>query len=307
MLINIFVKLLRTTYRTLRGLHYELKYRVLEYTHRKSVAWSSTLGVTTVKRNPELIVSLTTIPERIGTVELCLDCLLRQSLKPDRLILWLSESNEVGKPLISKSELPANLLRLVPRGLEIRWCEDIRSYRKIIPTMRAHPDALIVTADDDILYPRYWLKLLYNAYQKEPQYVHCHRAHLIRYDTTGFALPYSQWNVLADGYQGPSLDLFPTGVGGALYAPDHLHPEVLNEAAFMALCPKADDVWLKAMSLLVNVQCKKVAPRTIQLMEVRIPNNRTLFFENVTLNGNDLQIKAVAEHFRIFRISNKDI
>lgn len=303
----MLVKILRATYRALRRLYYKLSYRLLEYFHRKSVAWSSARGVTSVKRNPELILSLTTIPERIGTVALCLDSLLRQSLKPDRLILWLSENNELGKPAISKTELPANLLRLVRRGLEIRWCEDIRSYRKIIPTLREHPEALIVTADDDILYPRHWLKLLFNAYQKEPQYVHCHRAHLIQYDTTGLALPYSQWIVLADGYQGPSFDLFPTGVGGTLYAPHHLHPEVLNEAAFMTLCPKADDVWLKAMSLLVNVQCKKVAPRTFQLMEVSIPNNRTLFSENVILNGNDLQIKAVVERYRIFRKANKDV
>jgi len=294
-------RLLRWLFHCARPAYNATRYRWLEYTHLASVASSTRLGVTTVKRDPELIVSLTTIPERIGTVALCLDSLLRQSIKPDRLVLWLSESNEPGRPLISQTSLPDNLLRLVPRGLEIRWCKDIRSYRKIIPTLHAHPKALIVTADDDIFYPRYWLKALYQAYQAEPQYVHCHRAHLIKYAVAGDAMPYQQWDMLANGYQGPSFDLFPTGCGGALYAPGHLHPDVLNEDTFVALCPKADDVWLKAMSILANVPCKKVASVTFPLIEVRIPNNRTLCSENFTLNGNDLQIKAVAERYDIFR------
>jgi len=299
----MLIKFLRAIYRLLRWPLREIRYRWIERSHRAEIGSSSASGVTSVKRNPELIISLTTIPERIGTVALCLNSLLRQSLKPDRLILWLSESNEPGRPVISHTSLPENLLRLVPRGLEIRWCKDIRSYRKIIPTMDAHPDAIIVTADDDILYPRYWLKSLFDAYQKEPQYIHCHRAHLIRYDAAGFALPYNQWAKSANGYRGHSFDLFPTSGGGVLYAPGHLHPDVLNEAAFIALCPKADDVWLKAMSVLANVPCKKVAPRTFPLIEIRIPNNRTLWSENVTLNGNDPQIKAVAERYGVFQKS----
>jgi len=294
-------RLLRWLYRFPRRVYHVLRYRWIESTHRASVAWSTQKGVTTDKRSPELIVSLTTFPERIGTVALCLDSLLRQSLKPDRLILWLSESNELGRPVISQASLPADLCRLIPRGLEIRWCKDIRSFRKIVPTLRAHPTALIVTADDDIFYPRHWLKALYDAYQAEPQYVHCHRAHLMQYDATGAPMPYNQWQMMAHGYQGPSFDLFPTGVGGVLYAPRHLHAEMLNESAFLALCPKADDVWLKAMSVMAHTECKKVTPHTFTFCSIRIPNNRTLESENVTLNGNDPQIKAVLTRYGVLR------
>ena len=157
--------------------------------------FSRRTGVTSTKRDPELIISLTTIPERIGTLGLCLDSLLRQSLKPDRLILWLSESNEPGKPLISPQSLPPDLHRLIQRGLEIRWCKDIRSFRKIIPALRAHPEAIIVTADDDVMYPRHWLAMMYEAYQREPHFIHCHRAHLMRFDESGAVLPYRQWQL----------------------------------------------------------------------------------------------------------------
>jgi hypothetical protein len=301
MMMFLFIRFMRWFYRLPQRVYQALRYRLIESTHRASVAWSTREGVTTAKRNPELIVSLTTIPERISKVALCLDSLLRQSLKPDRLILWLSECNEPNRPLINQASLPSDLLRLIPRGLEIRWCKDIRSFRKIIPTLHAHPTALVVTADDDVFYPRHWLKELYDAYQIEPQYVHCHRAHQILYDSAGVALPYNQWNMMANGEQGPSFDLFPTGVGGVLYAPGQLHPDILNEETFLALCPKADDVWLKAMSLLANVPCKKVASKSYAPMEIRIPNNLTLSSENVTLNGNDPQIRAVCGKYGVFQ------
>ncbi len=291
----------RAFYRYRSRVYQLLRYRTIELIHRASAAWSTHRGVTKIKRHPELIVSLTSIPERMGTLVLCLDSLLRQSMKPDRLILWLSESNDSSRPVVSQTSLPASLLKLERRGLEIRWCKDIRSYTKIVPALRAHPSAIIVTADDDIFYSRHWLKTLYEAYLAEPQYLHCHRAHQILYDSAGMALPYNQWNMMANGERGPSFDLFPTGVGGVLYAPGQLHPDVLNEETFLALCPKADDVWLKAMSLLVNVPCKKVALKSYAPMEIRIPNNRTLSSENVTLNGNDPQIRAVGDKYGVFR------
>ena len=293
-------------YRVLRWVYHEARYGVVELPHRLSAAWSRRIGVTQDKREPELIVSLTTIPERIGKVHFCLDSLLRQSVKPDRLILWLSESDDPDRQRVAKDALPELLTRLQRRGLEIRWCRDIRSFRKIIPTMRTFPDALIVTADDDIFYPRHWLKDLYEVYQREPQYIHCHRAHLIRYDAENQPLPYRQWEFLARGSRGPSLDLVPTGVGGVLYAPDHLHPEVLNEDSFLELCPRADDVWLKAMSLLKGVLCKKIAPNLFHLHGIQIPNNLSLSVSNVLQDGNDPQIQAVFGRYSLLDSAGRE-
>lgn len=269
--------------------------------HWMSVRCSRRIGVTSIKRNPELIVSLTTIPERIGRVALCIDCLLRQSTKPDRVILWLSEAAEPGKSRVTPGGLPPDLLALQRRGLDIRWCQDIGSYRKVIPALREYPSAVVVTADDDILYPRTWLQTLYEAYAREPQFVHCHRAHLIGYDRAGSVLPYSQWQFGAVGYVGPSPDLFPTTGGGVLYGPGQLHPEVLNESAFLTLCPRADDVWLMAMSVKAGMLAKKVRPKTFRIIEIRFQNNRTLWEQNSLASGNDMQIAAVANRYEVFR------
>lgn len=263
--------------------------------------WRS--GVTVSKRDPELIVSITSIPERIATIHICLDGLLRQSTKPDRILLWLNESNDPSRPIVSKDSLPKSLTRLQKRGLEIRWCRNMGVFTKIIPTLRAHPNALIVTADDDIIYPRYWLGQLYTAYRHEPQYIHCHRAQKITYGVDGKPMPYLHWSSISAGTEGPSRDIFPTGIGGVLYAPGHLHPEVLNEEAFHTLCAKQDDVWLKAMSLLNNVQCKMVATNCFPIRSIRVKNNRSLFDHNVVGGQNDFYVDAVNRTYSCFNAS----
>jgi hypothetical protein len=292
--------MIRRIYRSIKWRSVALLDRLLSGYHSASVRLSNAVGVTEAKRTPELIVSLTTIPERVSRVSLCIDSLLRQSIKPDRIILWLSEQSLSGLPRISKSTLPRDLVKLERRGLEIRWTKDIGSYRKIIPTMVECPGAIIVTADDDIFYPRHWLKLLYQAYEREPQYVHCHRAHLIEYEESGLPRRYRDWRLLAPGIVGPSLDLVPTGVGGILYAPGHLHDDVLNESVFLRLCPRADDIWLKAMSLKKGVPCKKVAPETFRVVSIRFQQNRTLSSDNLDRDANDPQIMAVAEFCGVF-------
>lgn len=261
-------------------------------------------GLTLIKRSQEVVVSLTTIPERISKVHLCIETLLRQSIKPDRVILWLSETTDPARPRLTSDNIPLKLRRLQDRGLQIRWCADIRSYRKIIPVLRYFPKALVVTADDDVFYPRKWLEQLYFSYLKEPQFIHCHRAHLVKYDIMGQALPYAQWELTAPGVVGPSLDLFPTGVGGVLYAPHHLSPEVVNEKVFLEICPFADDVWLRAMSLLNCVECKKVKSKAIAYTEILFKNSYALSQNNVNLNGNDTQIWSVGSRYRVFGLES---
>lgn len=41
------------------------------------------------------------------------------------------------------------------KELTIDWYHDIKSYKKLIPTLQKYPDSIIVTADDDIIYRRH--------------------------------------------------------------------------------------------------------------------------------------------------------
>jgi len=189
---------------------------------------------TTHEGKPDLIVSLTSYPPRFATLHLTLKSLLLQRLRPTRLLLWIAHEDA--------ALLPQTVLDLKGEGLEIRYCEDIKSYKKIIPTLESFPEATIVTADDDVYYWPDWLAELVSVWRKHPHDVIAHRLHRIRYEGTSIR-PYREWD-LAISDTPASPENFATGIGGVLYPPGCFHPSVHDRGQFMQLCPDADDVWL---------------------------------------------------------------
>ena len=198
-----------------------------------------------------LIVSLTSYPPRFASLHLTLQCLLAQSLAPDAVELWIAEDD--------RAALPQSVRRLEQDGLTIRFCEDIRSYKKIVPALRAAPGAFIVTADDDLHYPEDWLFQLAARYLPGTRTIVCHRAHRIRHYPTGTPLPYILWHLNVRA--GDAADLFFTGCGGVLYPPGSLHRDALDEEAFLRLCPSADDIWLYWMAKRAGSAIRKVPGR----------------------------------------------
>lgn len=79
---------------------------------------SQASGVTDVKRSEEVVVTLTTDPARIETTWLAIESLLRQTEKPDRIVLNLFEGEFPGR------SLPNPIREQMTRGLEINWSKD---------------------------------------------------------------------------------------------------------------------------------------------------------------------------------------
>ncbi|GAA3926505.1 hypothetical protein [Litoribacillus peritrichatus] len=247
-----------------------------------------------------IVVSLTSFPARINDVHLTIESLFQQSLKADQIILWLSVENFPNQ----LNDLPEALLMQRARGLSIEFVEgDLGPYKKIIYSLKAHPDALILTFDDDILYPVDSIDLLYRAYLNEPNVIHCHRGHKVQYDTSGNILPYHQWQM---GLKSSSanFDIFPTGNGGVLYFPGALHSDVTDEKVFQSLALNADDVWLKAMSLRNKVPCKVVSHTKhwrARLLMIEGSQDVALIKQNKSkCDGNDYKIHAVFNHFDLW-------
>ena len=243
-------------------------------------------------REIPVIISLTTIPERLHKTAIVIECLLRQTAKPDRLILWPDKKLAAG--------IPPLLRKQTRRGLEIRLVEDIGPYTKIIYALKEFPGCRIVTADDDVFYPESWLAELLVAHERNPRCVTCHRAHCMAVDEAGQLVPYEQWGWLSPGLASPSSWLFPTGVCGVLYPPNALHPEVFNQVLFQKICPTADDVWLKAMALLNGVPCQKVRPHSTEWTLIEDTQRKRLSAQNVEHRQNDVQIRAVFDHYDLY-------
>lgn len=237
----------------------------------------------------ELIVSLTSYPARFGTLHLSIACLLDQSVKADRTILWIAHE-DIGK-------LPAKVRRLKCRGLEIRACEDVRSYKKLIPALEAFPEAFIVTADDDIFFPHNWLEVLTRT--PERGVIACHRAHRLKRLKNGALRPYLEWQIDvqdADARRA-SDDVFPTGGAGALYPPHSLDPSVTDRALFERLCPDGDDLWFYWCARIAGTLNKKVGGK---MRLVPWPGSQacTLWSYNEA-GGNDRMIDGLQQEFPI--------
>ncbi len=238
----------------------------------------------------ELIVSLTSYPPRFFTLFPTLQGLLSQTVKADRIILWVSHADF--------DLLPTKIRALAKSGLEIQVTQDIGSYTKIIPALNKFPGAFIITADDDLYYRASWAEDLVSAWSGSENQIICHRAHQIKLNETGFPIPYTQWDLDIDG-PADSVSIFPTSGAGILYPPGSLSPEVLNESSFKTLCPNADDVWLYWMGRKAGSKYKKSEGHHKIVMW---PGSQkvALVYENFFGTGNDDKIKKMIHHYGWF-------
>jgi len=110
---------------------------------------------------------------RIDSVFLTIESIGRGELLPARIILWVDD------PKVFAS-LPSSLRRLERRGLEVKLADNYGPHTKYYPYLTSEADIRhpLVTADDDILYPRGWLKGLAAAYALNDQVINCYRAHV---------------------------------------------------------------------------------------------------------------------------------
>ena len=172
--------------------------------------------------------------------------MLNQTLKPKRVILWLA------KEQFPAGKLPESVQRLTTRGLEICYCEDLKSHKKYFEAMKQFPQEIIVTADDDILYPENHLEKLWKTHLEFPQDVICQWSHRIAFDEQGEFLPYNDWP--DNGREVPSLATLAVGCSGILYPPGAVVKEAFDQEKLQKYALAADDLWLKCMELLAGIK-----------------------------------------------------
>lgn len=245
---------------------------------------------------PNLIISLTSFPERMYDIKYTIFSLMNQTIKPEKIILWLGEDKFPNK----EKDLPIEIQQFISKGLTVKWVKDLKSYTKLIYSLEEFPKSIIVTADDDIYYPTAWLELLYESYKTAPELIHCHRAHKIKLNND-MLLPYSQWGNCTNS--SVSYLNFLTGVGGVLYPPKVLFIEIINEKLFRNLAPNADDIWFWAMALKNGTKIKVVENNIKSLIyvnperELGLNNELNLHTTNVFENKNDIQLQNVLNHY----------
>jgi hypothetical protein len=230
------------------------------------------------------VVSLTTYGPRMSTVFLVIESIARGCILPSRLILWIDDDD---------SNLPVQVRRLMRRGLEVRFCKNYGPHKKYYPYLEANQSFCtpLVTADDDVLYPRDWLERLVAAYRERPDVVNCYRARVIEIRENQIGR-YSDWKFCTS--QEPRFRHFATGVSGIIYPPKLL--TALKEAGtgFEDLCPWSDDFWLHFQSLRAGFKVRQFVPSSVDFLSLPGTQECALAHENVLAPDarNDHYVKA---------------
>lgn len=240
--------------------------------------------------NRQIIVSLTSFPLRIGVVWMVVESLMRQTMKPHRIILWLSKEQ-----FSSLDVLPKKLIEQCGRGLEIRIEDgDIRSHKKYAYAFKEFPNDYVILIDDDILYPENFISELLIDMDKNDR-VNCSYGAIMKYNIMNELLPYEEWPIFIEKNIDIKSFFFGTG-GGTAFIPSMLHKDTCNMELAYKLCPLADDVWLNAMCRLSGIKCVKVRGQLIP--PIIIDNNDTLCSKNVGQSLNDVQIEKVRSYYK---------
>ncbi|WP_174502751.1 hypothetical protein [Acidiphilium sp. C61] len=239
----------------------------------------------------KVIISLTSYPSRFQTVYFTIISLLNQSIKPDKIILWVFK-NEYNL-------LPRKIIELINSNFEVKKLnEDWKSYNKLIPSLIEFPNEYLVTADDDVLYKPTWIEELILSF-KNINGIVAHRAHIIQYDFNEKIEEYNKWIVDTpeeNFCQIKSPLVFPTGVGGVLYPPDSFDDRILDIYLAMELCPTADDIWFWFMHTLKGNCASSIGDR--YFIDINPDQSKSLF--NINVRGkNDDQIRNMVNKFGI--------
>lgn len=243
----------------------------------------------------EIVVSLTSHGNRIHDVHLAIESIMQQTIKPNRIILWLAKDEFEGKTLSVALQMQQK------RGLEIAFCEDLKSYKKLIPSLKRFPEACIITIDDDLAYNPNVVEKLINCHKNNPTSICALRMHEVILDDNGKPLPYTNWSLCIEECPENNRLAFFTGGGGVLYPPHCFTDEVFNKDVFMDICGTADDVWFNAMRLLNGVKVTKVFSSDSEGDFNELSSSRVspLRVDNVPF-GNDKAIASVYGRYGLF-------
>lgn len=277
----------RLLYRIVRKINYFIRRTHVIFAPKRNALYSGN------QRRERVIVSLTSYPGRFAHIHTALKSMMLQTVKADKIIVWLDED-------VKRESFTPKMLELEQYGIEYRMAAgDLKPHKKYIHAMREFPNDIIITVDDDLIYAKDVIETLLKTHKQYPNAVCARRVHKITKNANGTIAPYNDWLGEYCGCDTPSHALVATGVGGVLYPPHCLYEKAFDETLIAELSLKADDIWLKFMELLngtyvVWAPCKFPMPDLIEKEQAT-----SLKSENVGQNRNDVYFANVQKYFHV--------
>lgn len=238
-------------------------------------------------------IAMTSFPARIGMVNRAIESILLQSVAAAHVTLYLAATQfPQGEP-----GLPRRLQYLAATRLDLDVvfvADDERSYKKLLPELRLGHNMAVLTVDDDVIYPRHFLRDIWAAHLRFPEAILGSRGTYIESDSNGSVSPYLSWSPAP--LMKPSRRIFLTGRGGILYPVHSLDIEVMNHSRARELCPTSDDTWFKVMSLRAGRSCVRVGDGT-EFADAGLRSRAPLHAVNVASGENDRALLKCLQEF----------
>lgn len=189
------------------------------------------------------IVSLTSFPARINSVWLVIHSMFTQTYTPAKIILVLTKSEF---PL-GIDGIPKSVKRFVNDGLEIIFTDDnLRPHNKYYYALSNYKNREVITIDDDQLYWPDTIERLIKLHKANPTSICANSISYIDID---------QRIVVNVGNKKQKSNYTKLGLGvcGVLYPINFRSPELFNVDRIKRLSFTADDLWLKAQEILLDI------------------------------------------------------
>ncbi len=257
-----------------------------------------------------IIVTLTTIPSRVKSLQPVIDNIIKQSLPPDRIELYIPK--EYKKRSFSSID-PYDF----PNGCDIIYCdEDYGPATKILPAIQKYKNqnVTLIYCDDDRLYDEDWIKRL--VYMSEQYPNSC-------ISENGFSLAwlffklwqkqlrirYKLLRILSLGIWNPKRKMpsenegfydIAEGFGGVLIKPHFFPSEVFDIPDILWT---VDDIWLSGMMEKngINIRKSRLQKSTAIDIQNSDPLHAYVYKNHNRFDANMLCIKYFIDKYGIWQ------
>lgn len=253
----------------------------------------------------KIIVSMTSWPPRYESAALAMKFIVQQCDEGNlhdraKFVLVLSEDECCAT--YARKEACELMEKMDALGVEVIIDKgNIRSHKKLIPTLEKYPYNPILVVDDDIQQERGWLRTFIDDNERHPNDIIYGNA------TSRIKIAegkiFEDRGVIARIMSKPghvSIDLKPAnGAAGTLYpAYTFTHEQFFDRDLFMRIAPTDDETWQWAFAVIINKQYRCLSAHNI-------PNTLGANQRYALINVNRYKYNeihnAIAEKFPIYK------
>lgn len=210
------------------------------------------------KKNGCPVLSLTTIRGRLRNMYKFIHAIKRSSQQYHSINLYVSSEGYLLDEGIDPSD--TILKNLYLQGVNIYLTSNTGPYRKIVPILfqllqsDAPGDTIVVTLDDDVLYPDGFLEKLCGTIVKD-ECIHSYRGREIVYTDTEI----KKYKEFSTPSRDASMKNLAIGRNGVAYLLKFFPKDPAYYIGHL-ICPTCDDIWLKMLSAINCVKTLIIEP-----------------------------------------------